>query len=302
MSASPPHRISGIVACVFAAATASACIEVAAGDSFRYVEREEKRFSVTAKPDLTLTTFDGSIEIRPWDRPEVLIVVEKRAVTKEAVDRIEVLAEQDGNSVNVNTRVAPNRLSGIALHGARSAKLIVSLPASADVHARSGDGSVDIEGISGRLEVRTGDGGIRGRRVSGELSVHTGDGSIRLNEVDGRLDAMSGDGSITVDGRFTGVHMRTGDGSVSVSASEGSAASDEWNIVTGDGSVTMELPDGFSGELDAHTGDGSIVMRDITLSNVSGRFGRSTVRGRLGSGGAPILIRTGDGSITLRRR
>jgi hypothetical protein len=280
----------------------SACIEVTAGDALRYVDRVEKRSPVTAKPEVTLTTFDGSIEIRPWDRSEVLVVVEKRAATKAAADDIDVQAEQDGNRVTVSTRVHRSPVVGIWLHGSRRARLMVSIPASTDVHARSGDGSVDIEGISGRLEMRTGDGGIRGRHLSGTLSMHTGDGSIRLNEVDGRLDAVSGDGSIVVDGRLTGVRVRTGDGSVSVSASDGSAASDAWNVVTGDGSVTMEFPDGFSGELDAHTGDGSIVMRDITLSNVTGRFGRSNVRGRLGSGGQPIQIRTGDGSITLRRR
>jgi hypothetical protein len=302
MSSRLTRRLLGILAAGIALTSTAACVDVVAGNAFRYVGQEEKRFSVSGKPDVTLATFDGSIEIRPWDRSEVLVVVERHGTTKEAADRIEVQAEQDGNRITLSTRASPQRLLGISLHGSRSARLIVSVPASADIHARSGDGALDVEGISGVLELRSGDGGIKGRRLSGDLNIHTGDGSIRLSDVDGRLDAVTGDGSIVIDGRLAAVRVRTGDGSVSVSAAEGSAASEDWNIATGDGSVTLEIPEAFGGELDAHTGDGSIVMRDITLSNLTGAIGRSHVRGQLGSGGRPIHIRTGDGSITLRRR
>jgi DUF4097 and DUF4098 domain-containing protein YvlB len=303
MSALLPRRVLGLLSATAVVVAASACVDVVAGvDGLRYVTQEEKRFSISGKPELTLSTFDGAIEVRPWDRPEVRVVVEKHAATKEAADRIEVNSEQNGNQIAVTARAYPQRTLGIGFHVSRSAKLIVSVPASSDVQARSGDGSVDVEGISGRLQFRSGDGSIRGRRLSGDVNVHTGDGSIRLNDVDGRLDALTGDGSIVVDGRLTEVRVRTGDGSVAVSASGGSAPAGDWDIVTGDGSVTMEIPDGFNGDLDAHTGDGAIVMHDITLSNVTGRIGRRNIRGQLGSGGRPIHIRTGDGSITLRRR
>jgi len=42
-------------------------------------------------------------------------------------------------------------------------------------------------------------------------------------------------------------------------------------------------------------------MRDITVSNVSGEMRKHTVRGRLGAGGKAVRVRTGDGSITLKR-
>ena len=100
---------------------------------------------------------------------------------------------------------------------------------------------------------------------------------------------------------MTAVHARSGDGSVTIHAEPGSAADGDWDIVTGDGSVTLEVPEGFGAELDAHTGDGGIRVQDITLSNVTGKIGRSNLRGRLGSGGRTLRLRTGDGSITLRR-
>ena len=70
----------------------------------RYVDRQDKRFTVSGTPDVSLSTFDGSIEIRPWDRSEVLVTVEKHARDKADADAIEVHAEQNGNRIVVEVR------------------------------------------------------------------------------------------------------------------------------------------------------------------------------------------------------
>jgi DUF4097 and DUF4098 domain-containing protein YvlB len=137
--------------------------------------------------------------------------------------------------------------------------------------------------------------------VAGHVQLRSGDGSIRGRMLGGDVEANTGDGSITLDGKLTSVRVRTGDGSVTIRAEPGSAPSADWDIVTGDGSVTLEVPDGFGAELDAHTGDGGIDMQDVTLSNVTGSVGKNSLRGRLGAGGHAVRVRTGDGSITLKR-
>ena len=281
--------------------TGPGCIEISGAGLGKFVEREEKHFAVTGKPDVSLSTFDGAIEIRPWDKAEVQVVIEKRGRNKNAIDAIEVHAEATGDRVEV--RVTAPRSSGFGFHFSdfRSARLIVSVPASADIKANSGDGAIDIEHVAGRVELRSGDGNIRGRSLGGDVTAHTGDGSIRLDGVNGKLTADTGDGSIIAMGRMTTVHARSGDGSVTIQADKGSAADGDWDITTGDGSVTLAVPEDFGAELDAHTGDGSIRMHDITLSNVTGEIGKRNVRGRLGSGGPSLRVRTGDGSITLKR-
>jgi DUF4097 and DUF4098 domain-containing protein YvlB len=277
------------------------CIDIVGADLGKYVEREEKQFSVSGKADVTLSTFDGSIEIRPWDKPDVQVVVEKRGRDKDDVATIDVRAVQTGNHVEVTVTAPKHSGFGIHFNNFRSAKLIVSLPASSDVAARSGDGSIDVERVNGHVQMRSGDGSIRGRMLGGDVDAHTGDGSIKIDGVNGALNVDTGDGTVIVSGKLTSVRARTGDGSVTVHAEPGSAPAADWDIVTGDGSVTLEVPDGFGAELDAHTGDGHISMQDITLSNVTGQIGRNTVRGRLGSGGHAVRVRTGDGSITLKR-
>ena len=89
--------------------------------------------------------------------------------------------------------------------------------------------------------------------------------------MNGALDVDTGDGSVTVDGKVAGLRARSGDGGVSVRAAPGSATAGDWTITTGDGSIALELPDGFNADLDAHAGDGSVHVEGITLSNVTGR-------------------------------
>jgi DUF4097 and DUF4098 domain-containing protein YvlB len=292
-------RVPFAAAALAAIAAGPGCVDIIGADLARYVQRDEKHFAVTGKPDVTVSTFDGAIEVRPWDRQEVQVVIERRGTTKEAADTIEITADQNGDRISVEAKVPPSH--GFGWHTNRSARLIVSLPASADVKARSGDGSIDIEGVDGRVTLSSGDGSIRGRRLHGELDVHTGDGSIKLERVNGALKAETGDGSIVADGTFTGLRAHSGDGSVNISADDGSSSAGEWNITTGDGSVTLALPEDFSAEVDAHTGDGGIHLRDVQLSGVTGAIGKHTLRGRIGSGGGTLRVRTGDGSITLKR-
>jgi len=284
-----------------AAVSSSACVDLVGADLAKYVDRQEKRFAVTGHPQVELSTFDGAIEVRPWDKPEVLVVVEKRAANKAGTDAIEVHAEQNGDRVSLEV-TAPKGSHGFSFgwHTSRSARLIVSVPAKSDVVAKSGDGAIDIERIAGRFDLRSGDGSIRGRELSGDVKAHTGDGSIRLENLDGGIDVDTGDGSINVGGKFTGVRARSGDGSMTIHAAPGSAAAADWEISTGDGSVVVEVPDGFGAEVDAHTSDGRVRLEDVTLSNVSGRLDRNSVKGTLGAGGRAMRLRTGDGSITLR--
>jgi hypothetical protein len=280
-----PERLRswGAAAAVVAVLASSGCVDMIGADLGRFSEREEKHFQVSGTPDVTLSTFDGSIEVRPWGKNEVQVIVERRGRSKAAADTIDVRAEHDGNRITVEARLADSHRFGLHFNDSRSARLIVSVPAAANVSAKSGDGAIDIERVDGHIQLRSGDGSIRGRDINGDVDVHTGDGSI------------------TLAGKLTSVRATSGDGSVTIHAADGSAPTADWEIGTGDGSVTLELPEGFGAELDAHTGDGGISTHDVALSNVTGRIGRNSLRGRLGNGGHNLRVRTGDGSITIKR-
>ena len=156
----------------------SGCVDiVGANVEGRYVEREEKRFQISGKAEVALSTFDGSIEVRPWTRSEVEVVIEKRGADKSAIDKIQVAANQAGDRVTVEVK-HPHREGGFHFGPSARAKLIVSLPESSDLVAKSGDGSIDVERLAGRIELRSGDGSIRARELAGDVTAETGDGSI----------------------------------------------------------------------------------------------------------------------------
>src|SRR5687767_7249505 len=121
----PAHRMTGTALLVAVVLSTTACVDIVAVDGVRYRDRQETRFSVSGKPDLTLATFDGSIEIRSWDRAEVLVVVERHAATKEAAETIEIQKEQDGNRISLTAKAQPHQGW---VFGGRGAKLTVSVP------------------------------------------------------------------------------------------------------------------------------------------------------------------------------
>ena len=277
-----PARLAALIAVLGVAAASAACVDVVATRD-AYTERDEQRFTTSASPRLDVTTFDGSIEISTWDRPEVLVVVEKRGADRDAVGSIDVAVVQSGDEITVR---ASSRSRGDATYGwapARRATVIATVPTATTVRARSGDGRISV------------------RDLRGAIAVQTGDGSIRIEDVEGAVDAQSGDGSIVVDGSLTRLRARSGDGSVRVRATAGSLAQDDWTISTGDGAITVDLPDDFDAELDAHSGDGRVRVDGLDL-RMQRRDGRSTLRGRLGDGGRDLHLRTGDGTIVVRNR
>ncbi len=288
------------LAALSAAGTLSACVVV---DSQAHITREEKRFSVSGVPELKLTTFDGAIELRAGgDAKTVLVEIEKRGPTQDVIDQLRVETKQDGNQIEIEVKRPAKDVVFFGIGAAPTAKLIVTMPRDGNVTAKSGDGSILVEGVHGRLELRTGDGSVRGRDAGGQMTISTGDGSVTLDSASGTLDGDTGDGSVSVSGTLGAVKLHTGDGSITFRAEAGTTMTDDWSLSTGDGSVSVYLPQSFGADLDAHTSDGSI-RNELTIAAeapADGEVSKRTVRARLGAGGKTLKIRTGDGSIRLK--
>ncbi len=296
-------RLGRIALAAVVATSVAGCVVRVDSDGYR--EREEKRFATKGRPTVQLTTFDGPIVVRGWDRDEVSVEIEKRGRDKAAVADIQVIANQKGDTVSVEARKKDTGDRGsysIGWHGvSRSARLVVSVPTGSNLIVRTGDGSIRVDHVDGRVELRSGDGSVTGRDLSGDVVAHTEDGAIRLEDVDGRCDVASDDGSIAVQGRLDGLRVRTEDGSVVVRAGAGSKISRDWNLSTGDGSMVLYVTDALGASLDAEAQDGSVKLDSGLTFERDGERSRNALRGRLGVGGPRLTMRSGDGSIRLRR-
>ena len=239
-----------------------------AGYGGRYTAQETKTFTVDGTPRVNIGTFDGSITVHGWDKPEVTYTVSKRAEDDSSLKQINVKAEQQGTSISIFA--SSEESSG-------SASVEVYLPRRASVHVTSEDGSLQLDGVSGDLTLRTGDGSIQVNNAGGQLQVNTGDGSIRVGNFDGQVDARTGDGSIALDGNFNAVTARTGDGSISLAVPPGSNFTVETNA---DDTIINE---------------GLLLTEDVTPTQRVRRW-------RVGNGGKVFVLNTGDGRIVVRSR
>ena len=114
------------------------------------VSRETKTFKVDGIPDLHLETFDGAIEVHSWDRDEIEVEIERRAMEQSLIDEMKISAEQDGDKVVVKvTRPGQRDFDGvqIGVHFSPSARLRVALPRKSLVTAVRGDGSIAVEDV-----------------------------------------------------------------------------------------------------------------------------------------------------------
>ena len=236
-----------------------------------------KTFTLTGKPELRVETSDANIHVETWDQN----TIEARVTTthwKIGDKGITILDRQSGDSVELQVRF-PHR-NFVFDVGQRRVEIEIHMPRE------------------GKLDLHTGDGNIRLSRFKGPMDLETSDGSQEINEVDGSLRARSGDGNLRVGGRFDLLEL-TGDGRIEARALAGSTLTSGWDLHTGDGSVTLQIPESLSADVDLHTGDGHITL-DLPVT-VQGQLGEKTIRGKLNGGGNSLRVHTGDGSIRLEK-
>jgi len=237
-----------------------------------------KTFNLTGKPNLRVETSDANIRVSTWDQNTIEAkVTTSRYKIGEGGIRIE--ERQDGDSVDIEVRY-PHHYFSIDMGNHR---------VDIDIHMPR----------EGRVNLRTGDGKIELGSFKGEMDLHSSDGALVLDGVDGKLRASTGDGPIRADGRFDELEVKTGDGRVEVRAASGSSLAAGWRLETGDGNVTLEVPENLAADVDLHTGDGHIDL-DMPVS-MEGKLRENEVRGKMNGGGNLVTIRTGDGSIHLRK-
>ena len=271
------------------------------------VSRDTKTFPVSGTPEVEVATFDGGIEIHSWDRKEVEVEIEKRAMEQSLVDEMKVVAEQVGNKIIVKVTAPPRRNTDaiqIGVHFGPSARLRVAVPKQTLINANSGDGSITIEDVTGKIVLTTNDGSVRASRLGGEIQVRSGDGSIRVDRVEGKLDLETDDGSISGDAKPTTLRAHTSDGSIRIQVEPDAKMLEDWDVRTADGTVVLTLPSDFSGEIDAETRDGSVRATHPSVKNET-RDGenreerRRTLKATLNAGGKTLRVRSGDGSIRI---
>ena len=270
-------RISAEARLAARAATRADGVDADSLNSLRLVERESKTLSVSGTPQINLQTFDGYITVRGWDKKEVQLTFSKRAASEQQMRGIRLRTDQHGSNIIVVaefdqkfSRREPNTTFPNAV-----VNLDVYVPRSSMVHLNSGDGRLEVEGVSGTLVLTTGDGRIDVRDARGRLTAKTSDGRIQVENFDGDVEAQTGDGRIILNGRFAQLAARTGSGS-----------------------ILLTVPEGFNATIE--TDAESVDNQGLKLTEESGSSKRLK-RWKIGRGGRVLSLRTGEGRVFLRQ-
>jgi len=244
-------------------------------------EEWSKTYNVSGQPDLRVDSSDANLHVDTWDQPTIAIHVTSNHY-KIGEGGIKIYENQADDKIELELRYPHRHYFPLTIQ-------LGSYKVDVDIHMPR----------EGRLHLHTGDGAIRLANFKGTMELESGDGSQDIDSVDGLLWARTGDGHIRTQGRFDGLDLKTGDGRIEAQVLPGSSIVSNWNLHTGDGNVTLQLPDSFAADVDLHTSDGHITL-DVPVT-VEGPLRQSNVHGKINGGGNLLSVHTGDGSIHIAK-
>jgi DUF4097 and DUF4098 domain-containing protein YvlB len=246
--------------------------------SVAQAEDWSKTYTISGKPDLRVETSDANIRVDTWDQKTIDVHITSSRY-KFGDNGLRVIEHQNGDAVEIELRF-PHHVFTVQF-GSYKVDIEIHMPRQGRVNLHTADGSIELSNFKGDME------------------LESGDGHEQIESVDGNLRARTGDGHIRVAGRFDALDLNTGDGRIEARVLPGSTMASSWNVRTGDGGVTVELPENFAADVDLHTNDGHInVEMPVT---VDGRLGEKNIHGKINGGGNLLTIHTGDGSIRLEK-
>ena len=291
----------------------------------------ERSLTVSGPVELDVNTGSGDIEVRTGGSGSVHVTGHVRISrwgdnADEKLRRLQSNPpiEQSGNTIRVGYIHNPELTHDVSI------SYRIEVPADTRLNSHTGSGDQTVDGIRGPVEAHAGSGNIRASSLGGETDLSTGSGDMRLENIKGDVRAHSGSGEIQasgIAGAFQAeagsgnihleqtaageVHSRTGSGDVELrgvssllNAHTGSGNLNiegtpkaEWRVNAGSGNVSVKVPANAAFDLDVATGSGTISLNHPVT--VSGMITRRAVRGKVGTGGSLVEVRTSSGNVDI---
>lgn len=258
----------------------------------------ERNLSVSASPNVSVTTGSGYIHLRPGTDNQIHIAGHVHSnsgwMNGDAESRVQQIANnppitQNGDTVTIGERHSSDLFRNISID------YDITLPSPSNIAAATGSGDMTIDNVGSTLKAQSGSGSVRANGIHGASTLGTGSGDLELNQIGpGDVKAETGSGSIRLHGVNGALKASTGSGDIEV---QGTPATD-WRLSTGSGSIHMDLGNQAKFNLTADTGSGSVnVAQAITMQ---GSLNRHHINGTVNGGGALIHANTGSGDISIR--
>jgi len=265
-----------------------------------------ERHTLAAGGRVELDNVAGEVQVRGWDRNEVVLTGElgegQRLDVQSSANRVQLRVVYPQNSRN-----------------SRGARLELKVPRGAELSAQTVSADLDLADIDlARLQAQTVSGALRAQGKAREASLSTVSGSLQSQVATQRLRANSVSGRLRAAGAGGDVGVETVSGSINLEAGSLSRLRGE-TVSGGLDAVVAGLAPGGSIELQSVSGSiGLRVPRDISarlrvetfsgdIDSDAGEVERPQygpgrhLDVRLGSGNGDVNIDSHSGSVRVQR-
>jgi hypothetical protein len=299
-----PYESPFLMTRILVASTLAVCCTAPALQAQRSVEI---RRAVTPTASIRISGAFAELTIHGWKKDSAVIT-----------GSIPADARFDGGFVTSATPSTGAKYYLETPTGVPSGKLDLYLPAGARVWAKSGSAKIDVEGVTGGLDLNIIGGSVDVRGNPHELTIESMDGSVAVEGSPSwsRLKTATGDivlsggsddaglstvsGTIRVmSGQFERVRIESVTGAVEFAGAVAHGGS--LDIDTHSGSIDLWMSPKYGAEFDVASVAGTIENRLTNQLAVPGHEGRGQEIGFTTSGGgARVYIRTFKGDIRLQ--
>lgn len=245
--------------------TASAACEIDFVPRAEAREEWKKTYTVETGATLEIENGNGTVTVRPSSGPDIEIVATRiaKAGSEEAAKKLladtTIDESASASAVRLSSRVRRTDWGGTQYQ----VNYEVRAPAGVALDISATNGTVDVSGWTGRVEMSATNGSLEGRGLRGGVEASTTNGRIEIS-----LDALHESGV---------------------------------SLETTNGRVVLALPRDAKARLQARVTNGGIEVDGLSAeaspSNTRRRYDAT-----LNGGGAPISIETTNGAISVRGR
>lgn len=221
---------------------------------------------------VTVENIDGPVTVRGADRGTIGLSVEKRSTDGEALDRVRVRAEPDGDGFAVRAEHLDDPDAEPP-----TVELLVTVPRTYPVErVRTVNGDVSVDGTRGDLQAGTVNGDVDVDGVRGYVRIEAGNGDLSATRTTGIDDLSVSNGDVDADVRAIRTDSR---------------------IATTNGDVDVRFGPGLDAEIRAEATSGRVDADGVELENAS--RGPRTATGSLGERSHQLTVETANGVVTL---
>jgi hypothetical protein len=225
--------------------------------------REEIRQSYQLAPgaSVELANINGGIKIETSDTTTAEVLIERKAVSQDALSRRKITIEANANSLRIQGEKGDVGFFERFFGSNPSEQITLKLPRQIALHTKGVNGSVIVGDIDGPVDVR----GINGK--------------VQISSFKGAAE-------------FRGIN-----GNVSVGLKQ--VSSQGLEIAGINGNIDLQLVDKVNADIDIHGINGAVIanLSEVTID----RTKHGNYSGRIGDGGSPINGRGINGNIRFTR-